>query len=65
MRRLRLTMWSSAILVTVFQAAFLFELHSPQAMDEALWSFFSVSVVGFIVFVYAKSALSSLKRYRG
>jgi hypothetical protein len=65
MRRLRVTMWSSAILAIAFQAAFLFELHSPQAMDETLWSLFAVSVVCFIVFVYARSAISSLKRYRG
>jgi hypothetical protein len=64
MRRLRLSMWSSAILAVVFQAAFLFELHSPQAMDEMLWSLFVASVVCFITFVYAKSALSSLKRYK-
>jgi hypothetical protein len=64
MRRLRLSMWSSAILAIVLQAAFLFELHSPQAMDEMLWSLFVASVVCSIMFVYARSALSSLKRYK-
>jgi hypothetical protein len=64
MRWLRLSMWAGAILVIVFQAAFLFELHSPQAVDATLWSLFAISVVCFIVFVYAKSAISSLKKFR-
>ena len=64
MRWLRLSMWASAILAIVFQVAFLLELHSPEAMDEMLWSLFVASVVCFIMFLYAKSALSSLKRYK-
>lgn len=64
MRWLRLSMWSAAILVIVFQAAFLLELNSPQAVDETLWYLFAVSVVCFIVFVYARSAISSLKKFK-
>jgi hypothetical protein len=54
-------MWSAAILTIVFQAAFLFELHSPQAVSETLWSLFVVSVVCLIVFLYARSTLASIK----
>jgi hypothetical protein len=64
MRWLRLSMWSSAVLVIVFQAAFLLELNSPQAVDETLWYLFGVSVVFFIVFVYAKSAITSLNKFK-
>jgi hypothetical protein len=64
MRGLRLLMWSAAALTIVFQIAFLIELHSPQAMNEMLWSLFLVSVVCLIVFLYARSALSSLKKWR-
>jgi hypothetical protein len=64
MRWLRLSMWSSAILVVVFQAAFLLELNSPQAVDKTLWYLFAVSVVCFIVFVYARSAISSLNKFK-
>jgi hypothetical protein len=53
---LRLSMWSSALLVIVFQGAFMFELHSPQATDEVLWSLFALSLVCLIVFLYARSA---------
>jgi uncharacterized membrane protein YccC len=61
---LRLSMWSAAVLVIVCQAAFMFELHSPQAADTVLWSFFAISLVCFVVFVYARSAISSLKKFR-
>ena len=61
---LRLSLWSSAILAIVFQAAFMFELHSPQAVDVTLWSLFTVSLVCVIVFVFARNALSSLKKFR-
>ena len=61
---LRLSLWSSAILAIVFQAAFMFELHSPQAVDATLWSLFTVSVVCAIVFVYSRNAISSLKKFR-
>jgi hypothetical protein len=61
---LRLSMWFSAILVILFQAGFMFELHSPQAVDTVLWSLFGISVFCFIVFVYARSAISSLKKFR-
>jgi hypothetical protein len=61
---LRLSMWSSAILVILFQAAFMFELHSPQAVDTVLWSLFAISLVCFIVFVYARNAISSLKKFK-
>jgi uncharacterized membrane protein YccC len=61
---LRFSVWSSAILAIVFQAAFMFELHSPQAVDVTLWSLFAVSVVCVIVFVYARNAISSLKKFR-
>jgi uncharacterized membrane protein YccC len=61
---LRLSMWSSALLVILFQAAFLFELHSPQAVDTVLWSLFAISLVCFIVFVYAIVSISSLKKFK-
>jgi hypothetical protein len=64
MRWLRLSMWSSGILTIVFQAAFMFELHSPQAMEDTLWSLFAASVVCFIVFMYARSAISSLRKFK-
>jgi hypothetical protein len=57
-------MWSAATLTIISQIAFLIELHSPQAMDEMLWSLFLVSVVCLIVFLYARSAVSSLKKWR-
>jgi|HubBroStandDraft_5_1064220.scaffolds.fasta_scaffold414766_1 uncharacterized membrane protein YccC len=61
---LRLAMWSSAILVIVLQVGFMFELHSPQAMDAMLWSLFAISVLCVVVFMYARHALSSLKKFR-
>jgi hypothetical protein len=61
---LRFWVWSSAILAIVFQAAFMFELHSPQAVDTTLWSLFTVSVVCAIVFLYARNAIASLKKFR-
>ena len=61
---LRLSMWSSALLVILFQAAFLFELHSPQAVDTVLWSLFAISLVCFIVFVYAIVSIHSLKKFK-
>jgi hypothetical protein len=64
MRGLRLLMWSAATLTIVSQIAFLIELHSPQAMDAMLWSLFLVSVICLIVFLYARSAISSLKKWR-
>jgi len=64
MRGLRLLMWCAATLTIVAQLAFLIELHSPQAMDETLWSLFHISVVCLILFLYARSAVSSLKKFR-
>jgi hypothetical protein len=64
MRGLRLLMWSAATLTIGCQIAFLIELHSPQAMDEMLWSLFLVSVACLIVFLYARSAITSLKKWR-
>jgi hypothetical protein len=64
MRGLRLLMWSAAILTIVSQIAFLIELHSPEAMDNMLWSLFLVSVLCLIVFLYARSAISSMKKWR-
>ena len=61
---LRLSMWSSAVLAILFQAAFLFEIHSPQAVDTVLWSLFAISLVCFIVFVYAIISISSLKKFK-
>jgi hypothetical protein len=64
MRGLRLLMWFAAILTIVSQIAFLIELHSPQALDEMLWSLFLVSVVCLVVFLYARSVISSMKKWR-
>jgi len=64
MRGLRLLMWSAAILTIVFQIAFLLELHSPQAGTEVLWFLFVASVVGLIAFLYARSAISSIGKWR-
>ena len=64
MRGFRLLMWSAALLTILCQAAFLFELHSPQATDEMLWSLFLISVVCLVVFLYARSAVSSIRKWR-
>jgi hypothetical protein len=64
MRGLRLLMWSAATLSITCQIAFLIEIHSPQAMDEMLWSLFLISIVCLILFLYARNALSSLKKWR-
>jgi len=64
MRGFRLLMWASAFLTILFQAAFLIELHSPLAMNSILWSLFVLSVVCLIVFLYARSALSSIRKWR-
>jgi hypothetical protein len=61
---LRVWMWSSVTLAIIFQAAFLIELHSPQAMDEMLWSLLGVSAVCFITFLYARRSLSSIRKWR-
>jgi hypothetical protein len=57
-------MWAAAFFTILFQAAFLVELHSPQAMSSMLWSLFVLSVVCLIVFLYARSALSSIRKWR-
>ena len=64
MRGFRLLMWAAAFLTIVFQAGFLIELHSPEAMNAMLWSLFVLSVVCLIVFLYARSALSSIRKWR-
>ena len=61
---LRLSMWSSAVLAILFQAAFLFEIHSPQAVDTVLWSLLAISLVCLIVFVYSIVSISSLKKFK-
>jgi hypothetical protein len=64
MKLLRVWMWSAVALAIVFQAAFLIELHSPQAMDELLWSLFGVSAVCFMSFLYARRSLSSIHKWK-
>jgi hypothetical protein len=61
---LRLSMWSSVTLAVIFQVAFLIELHSPQTMDELLWSLFGVSAFCFGMFLYARASLASLHRWK-
>ena len=61
---LRLSMWSSAVLAILFQAAFLFEIHSPQAVDSVSWSLLAISFVCLIVFVYSVVSISSLKKFK-
>ena len=64
MRGFRLLMWSAAVVAIISQAAFLFELHSPQAMDEMLWSLFLLSIVCLILFLYARDAVSSFRKWK-
>ncbi len=64
MKLLRVWMWSAVALAIVFQAAFLIELHSPQAMDELSWSLFGVSAVCFITFLYTRRSLSSIHKWK-
>jgi hypothetical protein len=56
--------WSSAILATIFQAAFLSELQSAISADEELWWYFGISVVFFCLFLYSRATLSSRRRWR-
>jgi hypothetical protein len=64
MRGFRVLMWSAALLAIISQAAFLFELHSPQAMDSMLWSLFLMSVVCLILFLYARGAVSTFRKWK-
>jgi hypothetical protein len=61
---LRLSMWLLAALTIVLQAGFLVELHSPQAVSTTLWSLFVASVICFIMFLYIRTVLSSIQKYR-
>lgn len=61
---LRLSMWSSVTLAIIFQAAFMIELHSPQAVDGTLYSLFGISVVCFGMFLYARATLSSIRKWK-
>lgn len=64
MKMLRVWKWLAVSLAIVFQAAFLIELHSPQAMDDLLWSLFGVSAVCLMTFLYARSSLSSIHKWK-
>jgi hypothetical protein len=61
---LRLSMWLLAALTIILQAGFLVELHSPQAISATLWSLFAASVVCFLMFLYVRTVLSSIQKWR-
>jgi hypothetical protein len=61
---LRVSMWLLAALTILLQTGFLVELHSPQAISTTLWSLFAASVVCFITFLYVRTVLSSIQKYR-
>jgi hypothetical protein len=63
-KRFRTLMWLSVTSAVVFQVAFLVELHSPQAMDEMLWSLFGVSAACFAMFLYSRATLSALHKWK-
>jgi hypothetical protein len=64
MSGLRLWMWLLAALTVVFQAGFLVELNSPQAISATLWSLFVASVVCFIMFLYVRILFSEIQKWR-
>ncbi len=61
-KRLRVTMWASAIVAIIVQLSFLIELHSPEARDDLLWSLIGTDVACCGVFVYAGTRLSSIRK---
>jgi len=63
-KRLRATMWTSAIVAIAFQLCFLIELHAPTPADAILWSLFSVSVAFFALFLYARARLFSIRKMK-
>jgi hypothetical protein len=64
MSGLRLWMWLLAVLTVVFQAGFLVELHSPQAISSTLWSLFVASIVCFIMFLYVRILFAEIQKWR-
>jgi hypothetical protein len=56
-RLLRLEIWSSVALALLFQAAFLFELHSLLPSDLALWSLSILSVACVAVALLGRRSL--------
>jgi hypothetical protein len=61
---LRVSMWLLAALTILLQTGFLVELHSPRAISTTLWSLFAASVVCFIMFLFVRTVLSSIQKYR-
>jgi hypothetical protein len=61
---LRVSMWLLAALTVLLQAGFLVELHSPQAISTTLWSLFAASVVCFIMFLYLRTVLTAIQKFR-
>ena len=61
---LRVSMWLLAALTILLQAGFLVELHSPQAISATLWSLFAASIVCFIMFLYVRTVITSIQKYR-
>jgi hypothetical protein len=57
-------MWLLAALTILFQAGFLVELHSPQAISATLWSLFVASVICFIMFLYVRILLAEIQKWR-
>src|ERR1700722_8101577 len=60
-RLLRLAIWVSVVLAALFQAAFLFELHSPLPSDSA-WSFSILSVACVVVALLARGSLTAREK---
>jgi hypothetical protein len=57
-------MWLLAALTILFQAGFLVELHSPQAISATLCSLFVASVICFIMFLYVRILLAEIQKWR-
>lgn len=58
-RWLRLAIWACVVLAVLFQAAFLFELHSPVPSDSALWSLSILSVASVVVILLVRRSLAA------
>ena len=61
---LRVSMWLLAALTILLQAGFLVELHSPQAISSTLWSLFVASIICFLMFLYVRTVITSIQKYR-
>jgi hypothetical protein len=58
-RLLRLAIWALLALAALFQAAFLFELHSPLPSDLALWSLSVLSIACVTIVLLVRGRLAA------